>query len=51
MAIEAKWPEMLEQTVSILMTPNLLQFALTGVAVNEYTIASTSQLLDCKSKN
>ncbi|MBS4207985.1 rhamnulokinase family protein [Bacillus sp. FJAT-50079] len=48
MAIESKWPELLEQAKSILMMPNLLQYALTGIAVNEYTIASTSQLLGKK---
>lgn len=34
----------------LLFTPDLINFYLTGKATNEYTIASTSQLLDAKSK-
>ncbi len=33
----------------LLFTPDLINYMLTGVAVNEYTIASTSQLLDARS--
>lgn len=45
MAIESQYPEFLDKAEHILMTPNLIQFALTGVAQNEFTIASTSQLV------
>lgn len=45
MAIQDQYPDYLAQTAQILMTPNLIQFALTGIAQNEFTIASTSQLL------
>lgn len=45
MAIKSKYPAYLEKAQHILMTPNLIQFALTGVAQNEFTIASTSQLV------
>ena len=45
MAIESQYPTYLDKAEHILMTPNLIQFALTGVAQNEFTIASTSQLV------
>lgn len=35
----------------ILFSPDLLNFWLTGVKANEYTIASTSQLLDAKKRD
>ena len=34
----------------LLFMPDLINYMLTGVAVNEYTIASTSQLLDAQSR-
>jgi rhamnulokinase len=34
----------------LLFTPDLINYMLTGVAVNEYTIASTSQLLDARTR-
>lgn len=34
----------------LLFMPDLINYMLTGVAVNEYTIASTSQLLDARSR-
>ena len=46
MAIEDQYPAYLDKAKHILMTPNLIQFALTGVAQNEFTIASTSQLVE-----
>lgn len=45
-AIAEKYPAYLEETKHILMTPNLVQFALTGIAQNEFTIASTSQMVE-----
>lgn len=46
MAIENQYPSYLDNAKHILMTPNLIQFALTGIAQNEFTIASTSQLVE-----
>ncbi|MFJ7932746.1 rhamnulokinase family protein [Sporosarcina sp. NPDC096371] len=46
MAIEQAYPAYLDNAKHILMTPNLIQFALTGIAQNEFTIASTSQLVE-----
>ena len=34
----------------LLFTPDLINYMLTGVTANEYTIASTSQLLDARSR-
>lgn len=34
----------------LLFTPDLINYFLTGILANEYTIASTSQLLDAKTK-
>ena len=39
-------PEVLERTRTLLMTPDLLNFWLTGQKVSERTIASTTQFLD-----
>lgn len=46
MAIQSHYPHYLENTAQILMTPNLLVHALSGVAMNEFTISSTSQLVN-----
>lgn len=46
MAIDQEYPSFLDNAKHILMTPNLIQFALTGIAQNEFTIASTSQLVE-----
>lgn len=46
MAIQSHFPHYLEKTAQILMTPNLLMHALSGVAMNEFTISSTSQLVN-----
>lgn len=45
MAIDEKYKELLNQAEHLLLMPNLLMHALTGEAVNEFTIASTTQLL------
>ncbi len=45
-ALKANAPEQLEQAVAMLMTPDYYNFLLTGNAKQEYTIASTGQLLD-----
>ncbi|MCK0470496.1 rhamnulokinase family protein [Halalkalibacter sp. APA_J-10(15)] len=38
-------PALIEQSESLLLTPNLLTYFLTGEKQNEYTISSTTQLL------
>ncbi|WMJ88057.1 rhamnulokinase [Anaerocolumna sp. MB42-C2] len=40
--------ELLDRTDKMLLTPDLFNFMLTGVKASEYSIASTSQLLDAK---
>lgn len=45
-AIQKHYPHYLEKTAQILMTPNLLMYALSGVTMNEFTISSTSQLVN-----
>lgn len=44
-------PEMLERAVRLLNTPDLLNYFLTGVMANEYTIASTGALLDAEKRD
>lgn len=48
-AVREKNPEHLEKAKTMLMTPDYYQFLLTGVKMQEYTIASTSQLLEVNS--
>lgn len=43
---ELKLPERLNQAGQLLFMPDLIHYSLTGVRVNEKSIASTSQLLD-----
>lgn len=43
-------PSLLEQTDTILMLPNLIEYFFSGVKHTEYSIASTSQLYDMKHK-
>lgn len=50
MALQQEHPEQLEQAEWLLMTPDYYNFRLTGVKKNEYTIASTSNLVDAQSK-
>ncbi len=47
----AKNKYVLENTKDLLFVPDLLKYFLTGTKQTEYTIASTSQLLDAKSRN
>ena len=44
-------PGLLEQAESLLFTPDLLGYFLTGVRQTEYTIASTGQLLNAAARN
>ncbi len=49
-ALKREHPEQLEQAQWLLMVPDYLHFRLTGKKANEYTIASTSGLLNAESK-
>lgn len=49
-AIKEEHQEYLEAAESILMTPDYFHFLLTGVKKMEYTIATTSQLVDARTK-
>ena len=51
MAIRRDHPEYLEQAQSFLMTPDYFNFLLTGVKKNEYTIATTGQLVSAKTND
>ncbi len=44
-------PWVLEKADKMLFTPDLLNYFLTGIAKSEYTIASTSQMLNAKARN
>lgn len=46
MAVKKQNPEYFEQAVSMLMIPDYLHFRLTGVKCQEYTNATTTQLVD-----
>lgn len=44
-------PALLERAATLLMTPDLLRYFLTGERSSEYTIASTTQLLDLTTRD
>lgn len=48
---KAENPALLEAADRLLFTPDLFSYYLTGVANNEYCIASTSELLDARTRN
>lgn len=48
MSTKVRKPEKLERARTLLMVPDYFHFLLTGVRVQEYTNASTTQLLDAK---
>ena len=48
MAVKESYPEYLEQAKSILMIPDYFHFLLTGEKKNEYTNATTGQLVNAK---
>jgi len=50
MAIKVNTPQLLEKAAHLLMMPDYLHYRLSGVIKNEYTIASTSGLINAKSK-
>ncbi len=49
-ALKEQDPKQLEQADKMLMIPDYFNFLLTGKAAQEYTIASTGQLLDAKTR-
>lgn len=51
MAIKKEHPEQLDAAESFLMIPEYLNFLLTGVKKNEYTNATTSQLVNAKTQD
>ena len=50
LAVKKEHPEYLEKAKTMLMTPEYFDFLLTGKKMCEYTIASTTQLLNAASK-
>ena len=50
MAVKVRTPQYLERAAHLLMMPDYLHYKLSGVIKNEYTIASTSGLINAKSK-
>jgi len=50
-SLKVKRPEMLEKAETLLFMPDLFAYFLTGKKGIEYTIASTSQLLDAKKRD
>ena len=51
MAVKEEHPEYLEQAKSFLMVPEYFNFLLTGVKKNEYTNASTTQLVNAETRS
>lgn len=50
LAARIKTPKMFERAKTMLMTPDLLGYFLTGVKTAEFSIASTTQMLDAKER-
>ena len=51
LALKKEHPEQLEKASSLLMMPEYLTFALTGRVAHEYTISSTTSLLNAEAKD
>lgn len=51
MAIKEQQPEYLEQAEAFLMVPEYLNFRLTGIKMNEYTNATTGQLVNAETRD
>lgn len=49
-AVKRDTPELLAQAETLLLTPDYYHYLLTGQAANEYTIATTTALVDAESK-
>ena len=50
LALKEQRPHVLERADKLLLTPDLFAYFLTGVQSTEYSIASTTQLLDAKNR-
>jgi rhamnulokinase/L-fuculokinase len=50
LSLRLKRPELLKRVKTMLLTPDLFGYFLTGEKVSEYSIASTTQLLDAKGR-
>ncbi|MFQ9872074.1 MAG: FGGY family carbohydrate kinase, partial [Oscillospiraceae bacterium] len=50
-ALKAQRPQLLKQAKSLLFIPDLLAYFLTGEQHSEYTIASTSQMLNARTRD
>ncbi|HIQ58434.1 MAG TPA: rhamnulokinase [Candidatus Merdivicinus intestinavium] len=50
MAVKKEHPDYLEKAQRLLMTPEYFHYLLTGKAVNEYTMATTTQLVNAKAR-
>ncbi|MFS0781329.1 rhamnulokinase [Bacillus sp. 1P06AnD] len=48
--LNADNPSLMEKAKTLLFIPNLLNYLFTGIAVNEFTISSTSQMLDLRNR-
>lgn len=51
MAVKEEFPEHLEKAKSFLMIPDYLHYLLTGIKSNEYTNASTTNILNVETKD
>jgi rhamnulokinase/L-fuculokinase len=51
LSLSMQRPHILQNAETLLMTPDLLNYFLTGIRKTEYTIASTSALLNAKTRN
>ncbi len=51
MAVKMKKPQQLEEAATMLLVPDYFHYLLSGVKVTEYTNASTTQLLNPKTKD
>ena len=51
LAIQKYHPDLLERAQTMLFMPDLLSYMLTGVKTTEYSIATTSQMIDLKTRD
>lgn len=51
MAVKEETPELMERAESLLLIPDYFNYCLTGVKKTEYTNATTTQLVNAKTKN
>lgn len=50
-AVKAEQPELLAEADTLLLVPSYFNYLLTGAKLNEYTMASTSQLVNAETEN